>query len=122
MKKIIAAFVLFIALALSGCIQQPTSQNVVEITSLGFTPQIIEINSGETVVFVNNDNALHWIASNTHPTHGDYPEGGGCLGSKFDACGGLKQGERFSFTFNQKGVWTYHDHLNSGLVGTIVVD
>ncbi len=122
MVKIVAAILIIFMIVLSGCIQQPTSQNVVEITSLGFSPQTINIKVGETVTFVNNDNKLHWPASNIHPTHTEYPEGGGCLGSKFDACGGLKQGERFSFTFNQKGVWAYHDHLNSELAGIVVVN
>ncbi len=87
----------------------------------GFHPKELAINNGETVIFVNKDTAPHWPASGMHPTHTDYPEPGGCIGSKFDACGGLNRGESFSFTFTQNGEWEYHDHLNSGLNGRIIV-
>jgi len=105
-------------------ITQPTatSENTVEITSSGFSPKILTINAGDTVVFANKDANVHWPASAFHPTHTVYPESGGCLGSKFDACKGLEQGESFSFEFNQKGSWKYHDHLNPSLSGTIVVE
>jgi len=99
----------------------PTTGNTVEITSSGFSPNTLTINAGVTVIFVNKDSRSHWPASAVHPTHTVYPETGGCIGSKFDACKGLTQGETFSFTFNQKGTWKYHDHLNPGLTGTIIV-
>lgn len=99
----------------------PTTKQTVEITPSGFSPNTLTINAGDTVTFVNKDSTLHWPASAVHPTHTVYPESGGCIGSKFDACKGLAQGETFSFTFNQKGAWKYHDHLNPGLTGTIVV-
>ncbi len=102
---------------------QPTSTTVssVEITSSGFSPNTLTIKTGETVTFVNKDSRPHWPASAVHPTHTVYPETGGCIGSKFDACKGLAQGETFSFKFNQKGTWNYHDHLNPSLTGTIIV-
>lgn len=122
-------------LVLSGCAQyggqqpQPTAPipptstagNTVEIISSGFSPNTLTINVGDTVTFVNKDSTTHWPASNIHPTHTLYPESGGCIGSKFDACNSLAQGETFSFTFNEKGSWNYHDHLQPGLTGTIIV-
>ncbi len=101
--------------------EKKTTENLVEITSSGFNPSTLTINAGETVVFINKEAKAHWPASAVHPTHEVYPEPGGCIGSKFDACRGLKQKEEFSFTFNQKGTWRYHDHLNPGLTGSIVV-
>ena len=105
-----------------GCVQEAVEGNKVEITSSGFTPRILKVKTGEMVTFVNMDTKPHWPASAVHPTHGEYPEGGGCIGSTFDACGGLKTGESYSFTFQHKGEWNYHDHLNSGLTGTIIVE
>lgn len=93
----------------------------VEITSTVFSPISMTIKAGDTLTFVNKDSSFHWPASAVHPTHSVYPESGGCIGSKFDACKGLAQGESWSFTFNQKGTWGYHDHLNPGLTGTIIV-
>ena len=129
------AILLIVAVFVSGCTpyggqqtkpttptqQISTAENTVEITSSGFSPNTLTINVGDTVTFVNKDTASHWPASGVHPTHTVYPESGGCIGSTFDACKGLAQGGTFSFKFNQKGTWGYHDHLNSGLTGTIIV-
>ena len=80
------------------------------------------IKTGTTVTFTNEDSNQHWPASAMHPTHTAYPESGGCIGSKFDACKGLAQGESFSFTFNEIGSWGYHDHLRASMTGKIVVE
>jgi len=119
--EIISAFVvMFLA---SGCLQSsPVKTNTVEINGQGFSPNAISVKAGDAVTFVNRDSTLHWPASGTHPSHNDYPEHGGCIGSAFDACKGLKAGESFAFTFNEKGTWHYHDHLNSGMEGTIIVE
>ncbi len=85
----------------------------IELTKDGFVPNKVTINKGQTVAFVNRDSKLRWPASGNHPTHTTYPETGGCLGSKFDACHGLQTGESFLFTFNEVGTWPVHDHLNS---------
>ena len=55
-----------------------------------------------------------WVASNPHPIHTDY--------SDFDAKRGYAKGERYSFTFFKQGTWKYHNHLNSGESGVIVVE
>ncbi len=93
----------------------------VEITKDGFSPASITINKDQTVEFVNRDSALHWPASAMHPTHSLYPTKGGCIGSTFDACRGLRNGEKFVFTFDQVGTWKYHDHLNITKFGSIEV-
>ncbi len=98
------------------------SGNEVEITSQGFSPNTLTINVGDTVTWINKDDSKHWPASAMHPTHTVYPETGGCIGSKFDACKGLEKDEAFEFTFNEKGTWKYHDHLNPGLTGSITVN
>ena len=95
--------------------------HTIEITSAGFTPSTLTIKSGDIVKFINKDVALHWPASDIHPTHGIYPEKGGCISSKFDACKGLKQGESYEFTFLHGGKWCFHDHLNPGLTGCVDV-
>ena len=78
------------------------------------------------VTFFNEDSNKHWPASAMHPTHTLYPGSGiekcGTGEKIFDACKGLEQGESFSFTFNEKGSWKYHDHLSVSSTGTIVVE
>ena len=93
----------------------------VNMTSAGFEPSTLTINKGDTVAFVNVDTAPHHPASAVHPTHAVYPEPGGCVGSKFDACGNVEPGQNFTFTFDYAGSWKYHDHLNLAHYGTIVV-
>ncbi|MEK6907304.1 MAG: plastocyanin/azurin family copper-binding protein [Nanoarchaeota archaeon] len=134
MKKIILLIFLASVLFLAGCTggQTTTDQSslpgssehktlTVEITSEGFNPNPVTIAVGDTVTWVNKDTIEHWPASAMHPTHTVYPESGGCIGSKFDACKGLKLGESWSFTFNEKGTWNYHDHLVLGLYGKVIV-
>lgn len=147
MKKLILPVLLLAAvLLISGCTQkaptkaddhvdelgtpveteQPTTpaENIIEITSSGFNPNSLTIKTGEKVTFVNKDSRQHWPATNVHPTHTLYP---GSSISKcpsdtiFDACKGLSKDESWSFTFNNAGSWDYHDHLNPGLGGTIIV-
>lgn len=102
----------------------------IEITSAGFSPNMLKIKAGDTVTFVNKDSAGHWPASDVHPTHTLYPGTsiGTCFSGSavekakmFDACRALEQGESWSFTFMEKGVWGYHDHRASTIVGTIEV-
>jgi len=85
----------------------------IEIDELGFHPAEVTITAGTTVLFVNNGQAKHWPASDVHPTHEILPE--------FDANKGLETGETYSYTFNDVGEWSMHDHLNPRLVGTITV-
>src|SRR3989338_5290692 len=137
MKKHVMILIGLFLFLIAGCSQKNAGQatsnnkvvneiddsgNIVEITSEGFNPSTLTIESGETVTWVNKGTSQPWPASAVHPSHNIYPESGGCIGSKFDACRGLKQGETYSFTFNQKGAWKYHDHLSAGSTGTIIVE
>ena len=95
----------------------------VTYTDAGFSPETIEIESGETVRWVNNSTRNLWVASAVHPTHTLYPQkaDGDCLGSSFDACTGIAPNESFEFTFNESGSWNYHNHLSIGRRGTVEV-
>jgi len=61
---------------------------------------------------VNNDNKSHWPASDPHPQHTNY--------SGFDS-EGIAGGGSWSFTFNTKGFWGWHDHQFPSTSGTITV-
>lgn len=113
--------------------QQPSSQSSVEqipvvgrkvitYTDTGYAPVTLQIKKGETVTFKNQSSQSMWTASAFHPTHTIYPTTGGCLGSTFDACKGVQPNENWSFRFDISGTWKYHNHLNPGDVGTIVVE
>src|SRR3989344_7530720 len=80
--------------------EQKKTENLVEITAAGFNPNTLTVNEGDIVIFINKEAKSHWPASAVHPTHNVYPESGGCIGSKFDSCKGLRQGETFTFRFD----------------------
>ncbi|MEK7146836.1 MAG: hypothetical protein AAB772_01115 [Patescibacteria group bacterium] len=89
---------------------------IVEIIDNEFKPSVVKIKKGDFVTWINKMAIASWPASAAHPTHIVYPETGGCIGSAFDVCRGLKTGESWTFTFNQVGTWKYHDHINFGVV------
>jgi len=98
----------------SGNATPPAAKTViVNITSSGFSPGTITINSGDTITFVNTDTSLHWVASKPHPIHTDVPG--------FDARKALQRGESYSFTFTKKGTFGCHDHLNPATMCAIIV-
>lgn len=93
----------------------------VTIDANGFHPSTLHIKPGSKALWVNEDRYPHWPASNNHPTHGMYPEEGGCIGSMLDACRGLEKGQSYSFVFDKEGSWEMHDHLAPGLTMTVIV-
>lgn len=99
-----------------------SAEKQVTYTQDGFSPSTLTIKKGDTVVFKNESQEGMWTASADHPTHAKYPTTGGCAGSTFDACKGITSGDSWSFQFDEKGGWTYHNHLNPGKTGKIIVE
>lgn len=97
-------------------------ENIIVFSGAGFSPALLVVKAGDTVIFKNEGTGEIWPASALHPTHNVYPVKGGCLGSIFDACRGLKKGELWFFKFDIPGVWGYHDHLNAALRGQVRVE
>lgn len=95
----------------------------VTYTDEGFSPKAVTIPQGGTIRFVNESSHEMWVASADHPTHIVYPEttGSDCIGSAFDGCRSLSNGESWEFTFNQVGEWGYHNHKRVSQLGTIIV-
>ncbi|OGN00746.1 MAG: hypothetical protein A3I26_03125 [Candidatus Yanofskybacteria bacterium RIFCSPLOWO2_02_FULL_43_10] len=104
------------------------SENIIIYTDSGYTPGMITIKKGETVVWKNESGSPMWTASAMHPLHRVYPGtdisacGTQTLLPMFDSCAGIASGQSWSFTFNNVGTWGYHNHLNSSKFGTIVVE
>ncbi len=94
------------------------ANQVIDITSVGFSPADINIKIGQSVIWTNRDKGQHWvIVSSANP----YPEKGSC-GSSFNSCRGLKLGENFRQTFGVPGRWAYYDKLNPNFTGTVLVN
>ena len=96
--------------------------HIITYTDAGFVPNSVTIKKGETVTYKNDSKLAMWPASAKHPTHGNYPTTGGCLGSTFDACKGVQPGESWSFQFDFVGTWPFHDHLTPKFFGKVIVE
>jgi plastocyanin len=77
----------------------------VSYTVNGFVPNFLEIPLGSRVAFRNTTNIPLSVASDPHPTHGDYP--------LFDAKAGFVSGQAYIFTFGKTGTYGYHNHERS---------
>lgn len=96
----------------------------------GFYPNFLIVKKGTRVTFVNSTADYMravWIGSDLHPTHSNYPESSiDKCGTEegpliFDSCRNILPGSVWSFTFDEVGIWGYHNHLNAGHLGTIRV-
>lgn len=104
------------------------SKNIIIYTDSGYTPSLMTIKKGETVIWKNESGNSMWTASAVHPTHKVYPGtditvcGTQTLLPMFDACGKIMSGQSWSFLFNNVGTWGYHNHLDSSKFGKVVVE
>ncbi|TSC87239.1 MAG: Uncharacterized protein G01um10148_344 [Parcubacteria group bacterium Gr01-1014_8] len=117
---------LSILCALPQTLSAETTYTTIRMTASGFEPSQVEIVQGESVLFVNEDTEPHWIASDVHPTHTQYPgsdirECGTDAYKGFDSCHELLQDASFRFKFKQAGTWNFHDHMDPERSGTVLV-
>src|SRR5258708_4742219 len=104
MRKLILALGAGVALPVAGAAGAATTK-AISIYGSGFAPKSATITEGDTVTWVNKDNANHQILADK-----------GQFVSPI-----LRPGQRYSFTFNAGGTYTYKDELNRKLAGTISV-
>lgn len=95
-------------------------------TENGFEPASLTVEQGTTVTWINNASTSMWVGSDRHPTHRQYAESsrsehcqnGDQNEPAFDQC---STGDRFTFTFEKTGEWSYHNHQPFARGGTITV-
>lgn len=85
----------------------------VSYNGTAFVPAQLTIKNGDIVIFKNESGKSFWPASGPHPEHTNYPE--------FDPKKAIPTGQDWQFKFTKSGQWGYHDHLNSSVVGRIIV-
>jgi plastocyanin len=103
MRKLILALAAVLTLAVAGPAGAATK--TINIYGSTFSPKSATITEGDTVTWVNRDNANHQILADK-----------GQFVSPI-----LRPNQRYSFTFNAAGTYTYKDELNRKLAGTIIV-
>ncbi|NBV77282.1 hypothetical protein EBR66_03925 [bacterium] len=113
----VIAFALFLAISYAcyevwNFYQIPLTETVTWNGS-GFTPKEVLIQKGGTVRFVNDSTTPVWPASDSHPSHNRL--------KGFDPAMGVVPGASWSFTFENAGVWDFHNHLEPRYVGRILV-
>jgi plastocyanin len=115
------AIMLVLACSFSGCTSSqspqtttPTTQapaggsNSIAIKNFAFNPATLTIKTGTTVTWMNQDGAVHQIAS----------EAGTPVAFTSDS---LANGASYQFTFTQPGTYTYHCTVHPSMKGTIIV-
>jgi plastocyanin len=75
-----------------------------------YVPATITVNSGESVVWVNDDSAFHTVTSGYY----DIPDGA------FDS-GQLDPGQKFLYIFEEKGESHYYCRLHPWMEGQVIV-
>jgi plastocyanin len=103
MRKLFLAIAAVTALAIAGPAGAATK--TINIYGSGFSPKSTTITQGDTVTWVNRDNANHQVLADK-----------GQFVSPI-----LTRNHTYSFTFNAAGTYTYKDELHPRLTGKIVV-
>lgn len=85
----------------------------VRYTNRGYVPAELEISVGTMVQFLNESDSEMWVASNEHPGHTDLPT--------FDQFSPSSKSSTYTYTFDEVGTWSFHDHLKPTFVGTVNV-
>lgn len=89
----------------------------ITITAAGVSPSSVTVAAGSRVMFVNNDNRAHDMASDPHPDHTQCPE--------VNQVGFLSAGQsRATGNLNTPRACGFHDHILfdvASLQGTITV-
>src|SRR3978361_7004 len=104
MRKLILTLAAVTALAFAS--QAGAATKTINIYGSTFSPKSTTITQGDTVTWVNRDNANHQILADK--------------GQFVSAV--LRPKQSYSFTFNASGTYTYKDELNKKLTGTIKVN
>lgn len=81
--------------------KKPTG-NVVELTSTGFKPFILQVKKGESVEFLNSSDKAMVIRSHDNKPENFYP-------GFSQESGPLGKGGRFYFAFTTAGDWSYYN-------------
>lgn len=72
---------------------------VVRMSQIMFNPKNLRLSPGTTVTWINDDDMVHYVNTDSHPAHTQVP----ALNSK-----ALSKGQTYNFTFTNTGAYLYH--------------
>jgi plastocyanin len=124
-----AVAILVVALALGAC-SSGDGNTVAMQSGQRFEPEVLTVDAGETVTFVNESDDAHTVTAyeNEIPEAAPYFSSGGFANeneARDDLAGGLlSAGEKFDVRFEMPGTYQYFciPHEDSGMTGRIVVE
>lgn len=91
------------------------SSSAITLTAHGVAPAVVTVKKGDSVTWVNQDNASHGLVLTT-PNPPEQMQG-------FGMDEPLAKGETYSFIFESAGTYTYQDPSNPNAVqGTVIVE
>lgn len=86
----------------------PTANtHAIEISGFAFSPSVLTIKKGDTVVWTNQDSAAHVLSSDS--------------GSEISS-GSLSKGGTYSHTFASAGVFAYHCTIHPSMKAKVIVE
>lgn len=108
MRRLIVSFALVLALGSGVALAQSampaaSAAAVVHIKNFAFVPDTVTVNAGQTVRFVQDDDAPHTVT-----------------GDSFDS-GNLDKGKSWSHTFDKPGTYAYFCAYHTYMKGSVVV-
>jgi plastocyanin len=86
----------------------------VNMENIEFQPAQIIVSPGTRILWVNKDDAEHFVNTDPHPSHTYYPAQNSL---------GISLGDTFSVTLDKPGEYPYHcsAHYPQGMIGSVVV-
>lgn len=82
--------------------------------NIAFAPQSIRISRGTVVTWVNDDSAVHYVNTDSHPAH---------TYEKDQNSKELAQGDSYRYTFTKPGAYPYHCSAHAeSMTATIIVE
>ncbi|MFA5831727.1 MAG: cupredoxin domain-containing protein [Candidatus Paceibacterota bacterium] len=82
-------------------------------TNEGFSPSVLSVFAGDTVIFKNKSDEDFQPTSNARDKNGEYPD--------FTSANPVPKNKPYEFTFKTPGEYGYYDALNQSRFGVVVV-
>lgn len=114
---LVGSFIYFKPLSNTQAISEPANIQTAEvsITRTGFVPSTVSVKAGQAVVWTNSDSSPHVVASDPYPSDNKL--------RTLNSLTNISPNDTYSFVFNTRGTYTYHDDRNPYTInGTVVVN